>query len=212
MMMAEVSLINLVLNALTVLLGGSALGVFLRYRSKIKEIDAGLHTGDRADNRADFESVATELARQRDDALRRYAEAETRIEKMEAEIQGLRLARDLDPFPSWVVDTQGCYQFVNRAFEEHFLEPIGQTYRDVIGKCHADIWPDAFCRTLKALDAEARKRPDGTARARAKVRVPSLGQCEITVHKFPVRFKPSNAIVAYAGYITDMEPEERTIG
>lgn len=204
--------LNLVLNLVTLLLGGTALGVILRYRAKIKEIDAGVHTGDRSADRADFEAVTGELVRQRDDALKRYSDAEHRIDQLEAEVQGLRLARDLDPFPSWVVDTQGCYQFVNRAFEEHFLEPKGQSYRDTIGKCHEDLWPESFCRTLKSLDAAARRRPDGTARARASVDVPSLGTCEVTVHKFPIRFKPSNAIIAFAGYITEMEPIEGTVG
>jgi PAS domain-containing protein len=208
----DVATLNLILNGATVLLGGTLLGYVLRYRAQIKEIEAGTHSGDRTANRADFEAVTAELVRQRDDALTRYTDAEKRIDQLEAEIQGLRLARDLDPFPSWVVDTQGCYQFVNRAFEEHFLEPKGQSYRDTIGKCHEDLWPEGFCRTLKALDAEARRRPDGTARARASLSVPSLGPCEVTVHKFPIRFKPSNAIVAYAGFITEMEPEERSIG
>lgn len=210
--MMDIGNINLVLNAVTLLMGSTAFGVILRYRAKIKEIDAGVHTGDRAADRSDFEAVTSELVRQRDDALKRYADAEHRIDQLEAEVQGLRLARDLDPFPSWVVDTRGVYQFVNRAFEENFLEPKGQTYRDVIGKRHEDVWSDDFCRTLKALDALARRRPDGTARARAALDVPSLGPCEVTVHKFPIRFKPANAIIAYAGFITDMEPDKRLVG
>lgn len=204
--------LNVILNVITVLMGGTALGVVLRYKAKIKELEVGQRGSDRDDDRQDFELIIKELADQRDKANAKVDDCGRRIDQMEAEIQGLRLARDLDPFPSWVVDTAGCYQFVNRAFEEHFLAPKSLSYRDAIGKCHPDLWPEDFCRTLKALDAAARRRPDGTARARTTLDVPSLGPCEVTIHKFPIRFKPSNAIVAFAGYVTDMEPEEGSVG
>jgi PAS domain-containing protein len=204
--------INVVLNIITVLMGGTALGVVLRYKAKIKELEVGQRGSDRDDDRVDFETIIRELSGQRDKANERAAACDLRIDQLEAEIQGLRLARDLDPFPSWVVDTAGCYQFVNRAFEEHFLEPKNLSYRDTIGKRHEDLWPEDFCRTLKSLDAAARRRPDGTARARTTLNVPSLGPCEVTIHKFPIRFKPSNAIVAFAGYVTDMEPVEGSVG
>jgi PAS domain-containing protein len=208
----DASSVNLILNALTVILGGTALGVVLRYKAKIKELEVGQHGSDREDDRADFEAIIRELAGQRDRANQRADDCDKRIDQLEGEIQGLRLARDLDPFPNWVVDTQGIYQFVNRAFEEHFLEPKGLGYRDAIGKRHEDLWPGDFLRTIKALDTAARRRPDGTARARASLDVPSLGLCDVTVHKFPIRFKPSNAIVAFAGYITEMEPDAGVVG
>lgn len=208
----DASTLNVILNVITVLMGGTALGVVLRYKAKIKELEVAQRGGDRDDDRQDFELIIKELAGQRDKANAEVAECGRRIDQMEAEIQGLRLARDLDPFPSWVVDTAGCYQFVNRSFEEHFLEPKSLSYRDAIGKCHQDLWPEDFCRTLKSLDAAARRRPDGTARARTTLDVPSLGTCEVTIHKFPIRFKPSNAIVAFAGYVTDMEPAEGSVG
>jgi PAS domain-containing protein len=208
----DVGSVNMILNVITILLGGTALGVVLRYKAKIKELQVGQHGADRAADRVDFDAITAVLTNQRDEAWAHIKEQDARIDQMEAEIQGLRLARDLDPFPNWVVDLQGCYQYVNRAFEEHFLEPKGQTYRDAIGKCHEDLWPPDFCRTLKALDAEARRRPDGTARAHTSLDVPSLGTSQVMVHKFPIRFKPSNSIVAFAGFITDMEPQERRMG
>ena len=99
----------------------------------------------------------------------------------EAEIQGLRIARDLDPFPNWLTDLGGHYTFVNRPFEERFLEPSRQTHRDIIGKSHADIWPEEFCRTLKTIDAAARKRPDGTARANTTLDIPGLNDELVTI-------------------------------
>lgn len=185
-------------TVLNLLLGGGLAGMWLKHR-----------IANRVEDRTDFASITEALREQRDEAQAHVIEQDRRIANLEVEIQGLRIARDLDPFPNWVVDLQGCYKFVNREFESTFLEPVGQNYRDVIGKCHKDIWPEPFCRTLEALNAAATKRPDGTARAVTQIDVPRLGSCQVTVHKFPIRFK--GAIVAWAGYITAIDPETRMI-
>lgn len=198
----EPSVVNLIGLTLSLLLGGGVGGFFavwLKYRVQV-----------RSEDRTDFELIVAALKQQREDDRAVIDEHVRRIENLEAEINGLRIARDLDPFPNWVVDLNGCYRFVNREFESYFLEPQRKTYRDVIGKSRDDIWPEEFCRTLQNLDAVARKRPDGTARATTSLDVPNLGKCNVTVHKFPVRFK--GAIVAMAGYMTVVEPQEERIG
>jgi len=201
-------LISLLLN---LLLGGGLAAVVLRYRVQMARLKMEYETAARGNARTDFDSIVAEIRRQRDEAWAHVEKQDERIDQMEAEIQGVRLSRDLDPFPNWVVDRAGEYLFVNREFERYFLEPVGQTYRDIVGKTHEEHWPPDFCRVLKSLDAAARSRPDGTARAVSTLHVPELGQTRVTVHKFPIRFKPSGIIVAYAGYITDLEPEEQLI-
>jgi PAS domain-containing protein len=193
---ATLALISLVVN---LLLGGGLVAA-LRHRVQM-----------RGENRTDFTAVLQAVTEQRDEAWAHNRAQDARIANLEAEINGLRLARDLDPFPNWVVDRTGEYQFVNREFERLFLEPQGKTYRDAIGKTHEHLgWPDDFCRTLKALDTTARSRPDGRATARTTVTLPELGQVIITVHKFPIRFK--DAIVAYAGFVTDITADDKLIG
>jgi PAS domain-containing protein len=193
-------LFKLISIALNLLLGGGLVAVWLRYRVQ-----------SRVESRTDFTAVLQAVTEQRDEAWAHNRALDIRIANMEAEINGLRLARDLDPFPNWVVDRTGEYQFVNREFERLFLEPQGKNYRDAIGKTHEQLgWPDAFCRTLKTLDAEARSRPDGRATTRSTVVLPELGQVTVTVHKFPIRFK--DAIVAYAGFVTDIAPDDKLIG
>jgi hypothetical protein len=189
------SLISLLAN---IVLGGGLLAVILNHRVRM-----------RGEERTDFDAINEALKTQRDEAITRGREQDEKIERLEAEINGLRIARDLDPFPNWVVDLQGCYRFVNREFEAYFLEPNKQTYRDIIGKRHEDVWPESFCKTLKNLDAAARTRPDGTARAVVRVDVPRLGACDVAIHKFPIRFK--GAIVAMAGYLTSLEPVEQRL-
>jgi len=179
--------------------GGGMVATILRYRVQ-----------GRAADKVDFEALNAELRRQRDEALARIAEYEQRFDIMEAEIQGLRIAHDLDPFPHWIMDIEGRYSYVNRPFEERFLEPARKTYRDAIGKRHRDLWPEEFCRTLVSLDTAARKRPDGTARANARLDIPGIGSCDVTVHKFPCRIK--SVVVAYAGYFTVIEPVEERVG
>lgn len=189
------SLISIVLN---VLLGGTVVAL-LRYKIQARAAD-----------RVDFESINAAIQTQRDEAWEHIREQDRRIENLEAEINGLRIARDLDPFPSWVSDLQGTYRFVNREFETYFLEPNKQTYRDAVGKGHTDIFGPDFAQKIQALGEAASKRPDGTARAITALDVPRLGKCQVTVHQFPVRFK--GAIVAMAGYITVIEPETERVG
>lgn len=210
--MGNVVQLNFWVNVITLMLG-SGFGVgMLTYMAKIKALNTLQHSADRDDDRDDFNTITAELTRQRNERDERIAKLEERQTLMEAEIQGLKLTRDLDPFPHWVVDRTGEYLYANREFERVFLEPTGRTYRDILGKKHEDVgWPDEFCKTLRALDASARSRPDGTARARTSLAVPEFGETIVTVHKFPIRFKPSGVIVAYAGYITDIEAE-RPIG
>lgn len=193
------ALVNLASLVLNMVLGGGLIGMWLNYKVKM-----------RGENRVDFDAIIKEVTRQRDDERDQVKEYGNRIENLEAEIQGLRIARDLDPFPNWIIDLQGCYRFVNREFETYFLEPGRKTYRDIIGKSREDVWPEAFCKTLRSLDAAARSRPDGTARATTALDIPNLGPCQVTIHKFPVRFK--GAIIAFAGYMTVMEPISRKIG
>lgn len=192
------------LSLLSIVLNGGLLAVLLRYVVQMRKLKIDHELALRDDHRVDFSTVLEVIERQRNDLIEQNRVLNQRIEHLEAETQGLRIARDLDPFPSWLVDLEGRYSYVNRPFEECFLEPKKQTFKDAIGKMHTDLWPVDFCHTLAALDTAARKRPDGTARANTTVDVPGLGTCEVTIHKFPCRVR--GVIVAYAGYITSIEP------
>lgn len=196
--------------ATNIIVGGGVLRWYLKYRTDNKQIDITASTAVREQERLDFNTLLNEVRGQRDEAWRKIEAQSTRMTMLEAEINGLRIARDLDPFPNWVVDLQGEYIYVNREFERYFCEPDDKTYRDVIGKRHEDLWPEAFCKTLQALDLEARARPDGKAKATTKLVLPGLGSAVVTVHKFPVRFK--DVIVAYAGFMTDIAADDTRIG
>lgn len=212
-MIGSTNTVNLILNLVTLLLGGGAVVGFLKYRTQMREITLKYGKENRDDDRTDFETILAEVRVQRNESREREAECQRRLEQMEVEIQGLRLAHDLDPFPNWIVDLQGQYMYVNREFERYFLLPQGKTYRDAIGLTHEDMgWPKAFCDTLRSLDAAARSRPDGTARASTVLEINEFGETRVTVHKFPIRFKPAGVIVGYAGFITDIEPVDQSVG
>lgn len=188
-----------IVSTISSILGGGLVAAILRFKVQTRSADL-----------TDFEAINKVLVTQRDEAHNQVAAQNRRMELMEAEINGLRIARDLDPFPNWLVDLEGRYTFVNRPFEEAFLVPKRQTYRDLIGKTHEEFWPQAFCETLRTLDRAARSRPDGTARANTALNLQELGEWEVTVHKFPCKIR--GVIVAWAGYITVMDPLEQRIG
>lgn len=198
-----------ILPLATTLFGGVPLGVWLKHQIDTRKLRFEERKEDRSQDRVDFDLILKEVKAQRDEAWAHIKGQDQRIEAMEAEIQGLRLARDLDPFPNWVVDLQGKYIFVNREFEKVFLEPDGRNYRSVIGQSHADLWPASFCETLRLLDSRAKSTPDGKARAATIVDLAHHGRMHVTVHKFPIRFK--GVIVAFAGFITDLESEDERI-
>lgn len=195
----ELPIILALVSAVSSVFGGGLVAVFLRFKIQSRQADV-----------VDFDKINAVLTKQRDEAYTYIKQQNERIENLEAEINGLRIARDLDPFPNWIVDLEGHYTFVNRPFEECFLEPQKRTYRDLIGKTHKDFWPPAFCETLRTLDASARKRPDGTARANTILSLPGIGEWEVTVHKFPCKIR--GVVVAWTGYITVMDPLTERVG
>ena len=210
---ADIQWLNTLLNFLGVLVGGGALGVILNYRHKMRQLDIAKEGTDETTDRVNFETILGVMRTQLDALERKVADRDDRIRRLEEEISGLRIARDLDPFPHWVVGAENyTYLYVNREFERIFLAPEGRNYRDILGKTHEDFWPSAFCKTLYALNEAAKARPDGTARARTALTLPKLGEAQVTVHKFPVRAQPSGAIIAWAGYITGVDLEERQMG
>lgn len=196
--MNSIEIVAAILVTLNVVLGGGLIAAILKYRVQ-----------SRGEDRSDFSEIIEAMREQRREEREEKKEQDEKINQLEAEVNGLRIARDLDPFPNWLVDLTGSYLYVNREFEAVFLEPANRTYRDIIGQHHAQVWPEPFVRTLGSLDEAARRRPDGTARANTTLDIPKLGPSIVTVHKFPVRFK--GIVIAYAGYITAIEPESERI-
>jgi hypothetical protein len=190
--------LQLVSALLVTLLSGGLLGVLLKYKLDGRRLSLEEHETAREERRDDFQIIIDLVTRQRDEAYTKIGAYDRKFEMLELEVQGLRLARDLDPFPHWIIDLEGRYLFVNREFEKQFLEPKGRTYRDMIGKTGDALWAPAFCKTLAQLATQSRERADGKARATVAVE----GR-QVTVHKFPVRVKAIP--VAYAGYITHIE-------
>lgn len=201
---ATISLIQTLLN---VVFGVGFGGFFLKYLIDRRKLTLEESEDVALRKRSDFDRALEVVTHQRDDALKLVNECYSRLEKMELEVQGLRLARDLDPFPSWLIGLEGRYLYVNREFEKQFLEPASKDYRSIIGETHATVWPDAFCRTLRNLDDLAKRVPDGHARATTNLVLGEDTERQVTVHKFPVRIR--GAVVAFAGYITDiLAPDE----
>lgn len=197
---------GIIQTALNVLLAGGLLGVWLKYLIENRKLSL-VENEDNAERKRDhFDRALDVVTRQRDDALKLVADCYSRIEKLEMEVQGWRFARDLDPFPTWIIGLDDRHLYVNREFEKLFLEPTGRDYRDAIGEVPEGIWPESFCKTLRNLRDIARRVPDGRSRAVTNLFV-GPNERQVTVQKFPIRIQGS--IVAFAGYITDiLAPDE----
>lgn len=201
----QIDLNSLISALVAALLSGGFVASVLKYKLggrqlsvQEKKLTADERQDVRDQARSDFELILGVITRQRDDAIARADKLESKIDLIELEVQGLRLARELDPFPNWIVDLEGRYIFVNRAFEREFLDPLGQGYRWAIGKSHKDVWGEEVAAKIRTLDDAARRRPDRRARA-----VIGAKGHQLTIHKFPhcVHGVP----VAWAGYVTEIE-------
>ena len=196
--MNGVSVTAIVVSLASALLGGGLIGVWFKYL-----IDKGRLTKDerseaREESRLDFKMILDVVTGQRDEAFAKLDQTEEKFERVELEVQGLRLAKDLDPFPNWIVDLEGRYIFVNREFEKEFLEPREHNYRWAIGRRHDEVWSAEFAAKMRTLDESARRRPDRRARATMGV-----GDRQLTVHKFAICMR--GVPVAWAGYVTEIE-------
>lgn len=161
-----------------------------------KSVDLEAKKSDQEFIREGFELAVKVVTDQRNDALGLIKDMRQELGEMQLEMVGLKLANSFDPFPRWMVDLEGRYIFINTCFEECYLVPRNMYRRDIIGKGHEVLWPEEFCQRLHALDAIARARPDGKARA-----VVEIAKQEHTLFKFPVRVQ--GVIVAYAGYLME---------
>jgi len=149
--------------------------------------------------------VAIDTAnKQRNEALEQMEKMQSRIINLEFEIMGLKLMLGHDPFPRWIVSTEGKYLFVNNAFEKGFLTPKGMTERDIIGKTHSDLWEKNIAETFKNLDKKVKKSVKGIARADININIGEF--TTVTVYKMPLRI--NDVIVGYIGYALDASESE----
>lgn len=199
-----------IIALIAALLGGGALGKLLELWFKKQRQDHDELRKDRAEDRLKAaellshdqlfrDTVLANITKQRDDAWSRVDELEKHIERLELTVQGLLLAQNRDPFPRWIVNSDGKYLYVNRLFEEMFLRSRNMVARDLIGKFHKDFWPKDFADRLHLLDEEAKRRIDGKAKMHTIV-----NGIEVTVYKMPIRDPYSNAVIGYDGIVTDV--------
>jgi hypothetical protein len=189
---------SLLATMVATLLSGGLAGVLFKFKLDRARLTKEERHEVREEQREDFKLILDVVTVQRNEAFDEVKELRRQVEVMSREVQGLRLSREIDPFPSWIVDLDGHYLLVNREFERAFLEPRGLNYRDVIGETHDKVWPEDFVAKLAVLDKKARSTPDKRARA-----VVVVDGRKLTIHKFPICVR--GIPVAFAGYVTEIE-------
>lgn len=140
------------------------------------------------------------ITKQRDEAYTRMEKMQERIVNLELEIMGMKMMMGHDPFPRWIVNTDGRYLFVNAAYEKNFLLDKNMTEKDVIGKYHADVWDKKTADHIKRIDARASKSPKGIAKSDINI---GTGGAPVTVFKMPLKI--NDVLVGWIGYALEAQ-------
>lgn len=90
------------------------------------------------------------------------AKLENKVEKLEEEnkklrsvIKSLRQFYPDLPIPLWLKDHNGRMLSLNKAYEEHFLHPLGKSKEDCIGETEDVIWGSEIAKKFKKNDSIA---------------------------------------------------------
>ena len=123
----------------------------------------------------EYKKLLEELKKERsEDKLEREEERKTmtaaheechrELETVKFRISGLEATKGEDPFPKWMVTTDDKYLWVNQAFAQRLLTPLGKTLADIIGKTHEEAFGPEVAAKLKSLDQAAVSSPARQAR------------------------------------------------
>jgi len=112
--------------------------------------------GRKQENRSDFDTIVA-LLKEDNERLRdserelseRLYKLEQKINDQDDEVKALRFKLQLMesanfdlPLPMWLKDERGVMLYCNHAYEVIFLEPLGKTAKDYIGKTDIEFWGD----------------------------------------------------------------------
>lgn len=94
-------------------------------------------------------------------ANEKVTELEIQVEKMRSNIVLLSMSFDDFPNPRWTKSADLMMLKMNKPYEEMYLDPIGKTRQDYIGKYDYDIWPEDIAYQYRLNDREVmrEKRP-----------------------------------------------------
>lgn len=172
---------------------------------------SGWWLSQRANRRDDFRAILDERARQADDRARQVDELLGEVRALKAEnvrlelrIEGLEAGRSDFPFPSWQVNRDGTYVYVNKPYVDLLLAPLGMTEADVIGKRDADIWPLPSAHKLRMLQTAVMMAPDRRARIDGFELHPGI-MTPLTILKVPDFAR--GTLVGFTGYAIDILPQ-----
>lgn len=91
----------------------------------------------------------------------REQKLESQIADLKAENSQLRTqyfvlasSQGSSPLPMWIKDSNGVILQANKAYEQHYLRPLGKTLQDYIGKTDADVWPERVVTVFKQHDQQ----------------------------------------------------------
>lgn len=121
----------------------------------------------RETNRGDFAQIVNTWKednlrlREENELLRRTLnDHESKIRALQYQVTMLESAHQDLPVPMWLKDLEGNMLSLNKEYEKVFLEPLGKTIDDYIGRKDVDIWPKEVAEKFRNND-EAVLREQG---------------------------------------------------
>ena len=134
-----------------------------------------------------------------------HIEANNHLNYMQERVQCFETCLDSSPAILTIKDEKGAYRYANAAF----LELVGRSLAEVVGKTDDELWsPDMAARLL---EKDRRARHAGTSYSEAELVSRPDGICRYwQMHRFTM--KGSSALLASVGFdITDWKANEQQL-
>lgn len=149
--------IDIIIPIVSAISGGGIVGAIVSLRTSKRDDFRIIVEILRAENerlRADVEKLDTRI----EELEEKYSEERKRAEKLQNQLILLESAHHDLPFPQWLKDSNGIMLSVNDAYQEIFLEPMGLTKDDYMGKSDFDVWDQETAKAFRDNDNLVKRR------------------------------------------------------
>lgn len=154
---------NIILQIALPVVTGAASYFFARRKNEAeaKSIDVGSAANTNVEWEKLYREVLSrvkQLEEDNDKCEDKYRILIRQFEDLRVKVIHMEAANNDLPFPMWLKDMSGKMMYVNPEYERAFLEPMGKTAKDYIGKTDYDIWPQDVAANYMSHDRAAQKK------------------------------------------------------
>lgn len=182
-------------NWLTILLAVISAGWFaetiglFKFNQELNQSDKTLLINELRDDRNYYQTLYRDCQESVNDMQKDLAFLKSNLQLVGA------ITNDL-PMPMWLKDVDGRMMYLNKAYEQAYLIPMGLTANDYIGKTDADVWGEEIGEMYRQADAIAMQSDKPTISIE-RVEGKGLKSRDIKVVKY--RRKLGNTVLGIGG-------------